>query len=185
MLIGFRIIVPTLDLDLDYESRQQGMTAIVAQSLVCMLCRCFYHWAFTMIPGTLWMAWILSAWQADGSFETASSQLSHEPGVATHGKSAEVDSADRGSQPANSNGQADSLSATAPVKSTYVSAEGSNRWQGPRTTWSGTRIFTASQVPFLPHKVPYRLLLATPIQVSMAYAHSSHAAPSEVLLCLS
>lgn len=125
------------------------MTATVALVLVCMLCRCFYHWAFTMIPATLWMAWVLSTWQTDGSFVTASSQISQESRVLANGKAAEGDSTDGDRPPADSNDKADGHVAIAPAKLRNTSAGGSRRWQGPRTVWGGPRIFTASQVPYL------------------------------------
>jgi hypothetical protein len=29
--------------------------------------RCFYHWGFTLLPGTLWLAWVLSGWRRRGA----------------------------------------------------------------------------------------------------------------------
>ena len=33
-----------------------------------MVHRCFYHWGFTLLPGTLWLAWVLSGWRRRGAF---------------------------------------------------------------------------------------------------------------------
>lgn len=32
-----------------------------------MVRRCFYHWGFTLLPGTLWLAWVLSGWRRRGA----------------------------------------------------------------------------------------------------------------------
>jgi hypothetical protein len=41
-----------------------------------LLCRrCFYHWAFAVLPGTLWLAWVLSTWRRTGTYGTTTKAL--------------------------------------------------------------------------------------------------------------
>jgi hypothetical protein len=96
-----------------------------------------------MIPGTLWLSWVLSSWQRDGTSPgTAPDQL---PSVPDGSGAADGWSQSNG-HTVNSKETSDAGAKAAPLKGRTPCPGDAGTWQGPRGINGGPRVFTMSQV---------------------------------------
>jgi len=119
---------------------------------------CFYHWAFAVLPGTLWLAWVLSTWRRTGTpaaadHVTTASALDARQGTTGSGGVQDLQNVHgsggasgkvKGGGSRSSGGIAGELSPG--VESGDGGMGAQRRWRGPRNWLGWPKPFTTLQI---------------------------------------